>query len=545
MQEPLNRNCYEYFVECSGQYGEYDAVEFLGKKHAKSRFLHDIDGLAAYMQKEVGLKRGDVYTVFLPTTIQSYVAFYALNKIGAIINFIHPLSPPEALGEAMAASGSKGVMILDMLSKKYIDAINRQGVPCLVCRSSDYAPAIRGAGINIAEQGFRLVFPSIKKRSLYRLAVDKYPPQDGVNDNGNEIAFYLNGGGTTGKSKTIKLTSKAVNELVYKVLKLDGIHEPGVECGICVLPMFHAYGLTIGMHLITCVAGRVIPMMNFNEKRFNKIMRKNKTVFIVGIPAMFKKIMAEKNFDGAHLGNLRYLFCGGDDVSQAFLDKFNTYLEKHGAPGRLRQGYGLTEVSSVCCANIQDVYRPGSIGKPLEDVTMEIWDDNRKPVPNGTVGEIAVSGNTIMEGYFSQGKPADEGLYTDKNGVKWVLSGDLGYRDDDGYFFFSGRKKRMMIISGYNVYPTDVENLVDGLPFMREVCAIQAKDGSGKPFLRLFVSFRDRGLEEEHKKEIIRLCENNLMRFSVPKEIVVMDELPRTAMKKVDFMKLADLRVGD
>ena len=124
---------------------------------------------------------------------------------------------------------------------------------------------------------------------------------------------------------------------------------------------------------------------------------------------------------------------------------------------RLRQGYGLTEVGSVCSVNTNWVYKDGSIGKPLEGVRMEIWDDDRHPLPDGEGGEIVIAGPTIMEGYLTENGPKDEGLYYDDEGTAWVLSGDLGYRDEDGFFYFSGRKKRLIIISGYNVYPGQLE----------------------------------------------------------------------------------------
>lgn len=539
MIETLQYNCYEYFLKWTQPLGEYCAVERFGKKLTHSDFLREVDGLASYMQKELGMKRGDVYTVFLPTTVQSFVAFYALNKIGAIANFVHPLSPPEALREIMTETKTKGIMILDLLSKKYIDVINDVGAPCLVCRSSDYASTVRKTGLKVFEAGLRLTLPKVRRRDVFSRAVRLHPAGPGVRGNGEEIAVYMNGGGTTGKSKTIKLSSKALNEVAYKISKIGGIKEPGIDASILVLPLFHAFGLCVGMHTFMCNGGKLVPMMQFNEQRFNKLMRKHKVMFLVGIPGMYKKIMHEKNFDGPHLGSLRLLFCGGDDASQTFLDEFNSYLEKQGATGRLYQGYGLTEVVAVCTVNTNEANCAGSIGRPLEGVSIEIWDDDRNPVPNGEIGEIVISGPTTMKGYFTLDKPADEGLYTDANGVKWVQSGDLGYRNDDGFIFFAGRKKRLIIISGYNVYPGDIEKRVEELAFVREACAVQGYL-NGKPIVRLFVAFRDKGEEEERKKEIIAACQKHLSQFSVPREIVVMDELPRTHMKKVDFMSLTE-----
>jgi long-chain acyl-CoA synthetase len=238
------------------------------------------------------------------------------------------------------------------------------------------------------------------------------------------------------------------------------------------------------------------------------------------------------------------MFCGGDDCSDVFLDTFNGYFEKWGAVGRLRQGYGLTEIGSVCCTNSNTDYRPGSIGKALRGVTVQIWDDDHKELPNGEIGEIVVSGPTIMEGYYTPDGPEDLGLYTDENGVKWVLSGDLGYRDDDGYFFFSGRKKRMIIISGYNVYPSDIEKKLSELPQIKDVCAVQGWQNE-RSIVRLFVSLKQSVDEEAFRETICKMCLENFSKFYVPREIIFLKELPQTPLMKVDFMKLTQQKSSD
>ena len=169
---------------------------------------------------------------------------------------------------------------------------------------------------------------------------------------------------------------------------------------------------------------------------------------------------------------------------------------------------------------------------------MEIWDDNHKKVPIGEVGEIVISGSTMMEGYLTEDGPKDAGIYYDEEGTPWILSGDLGYRDEDGFFYFYGRKKRIIIISGYNVYPVDIENLMDTLPFIKESCAVRGESPDGKPLVRLYASLKTKGDEEDYKKQITEACAKNLNQFSVPREIIFMDELPHTPLEKVDFMKL-------
>ncbi len=539
-----NYNCYEYLKVCTQIYDDVYMMQHFGAKYLRSEIFHDIDALSSYFQNELKLKKGDVYTVFMPTTVQSIISIYALNQIGVIVSPVHPLMSSEYLKEVMKETNSKGVMILDILSKKHVETINEMDVPCLVCCSSDYSKGIKRFGTKTGEKILKRIYPKLKNTTYYKDAIKTHKNFVPVKNNGDDIAVYLNGGGTTGKSKTIKLSSKALNELVQRVSVLDEIHIPGEEAEIIVLPMFHSFGLCLGVHMAICNSARLIPMMRFDAKLFNKLMRKNLVVGVMGIPSMFQKLMKEEHFDGPWLKNIRLMFCGGDDVSEKFLDEFNSYFEKWGAVGRLRQGYGLTEVASVCCTNTNTDNRKGSIGKALDGVRIEIWDDDHKKLPNGEIGEIVISGPTAMSGYFSPDGPDDLGLYTDENGEKWVLSGDLGYQDEDGYFFFSGRKKRLIIISGYNVYPNDIEKKIGELDFIKEVCAVQGWQGD-KSIVRLYASLKTSGDEEEYKEKIRDVCVENFSKFYYPKEIIFMKELPQTPLMKVDFMKLSQMKPGD
>lgn len=541
MIESKDYNCYEYYLIATQQYGNYDAAQHLDQKITRSEFIGDVEAFAYYAKKVLKLERGDVFTIFCPTNIESLVAFYALNKIGVIVNFMHPLWPSAQLEEYCKLTKSKGVMILNLLAGRHIKTLNKMGLDVILCRCSDYAAPLKKYSARAGEIALEAVLPKINNCVTYSSIMSKYKGRrvEGVRNNGHDIAIYVNGGGTTGKSKTIKITSKALNEICYKVAYIDEIHVPGVEAEIIILPLFHVFGLGLACHMIMCNAARIIPLMRFNANLVVKLYKKNRIAGIVGIPNMFKKLYHTKGFDGPHLANTRMMFVGGDDLSPAFLEKFNAMLEKNGTDARLRQGYGLTEVCAACCTNTNWVNKDGSIGKPFEGIDMQIWDDNCKEVPTGEIGEICISGSTLMAGYLTDDPDENGvGLYYDENGKAWVRSGDLGYKDEEGFFFFAGRKKRIIIISGYNVYPVDIENLMDTLPFIKEACAVRGTSEEGKPFVRLFVSLKEKGDIEEYKKQIIETCEKNLDKFSVPREVIFRNELPHTPLEKVDFMAL-------
>lgn len=536
MIKPESRNCFEYFRDCTKDFGVYDVAESFGTLISRKKFLHDVEAVAGFLYSR-NVKRGDVVTVFLPNVAQSFVAFYAINRIGAIANIVHPLTPADALEEIVKINHSKAIFVLDIIMEPYVETLRRLNRLVIVCKSSDYASSVLKPALKVYSKiKVKQKNPSSNTASFHTVCNLNFRAPV-VENNGDDVAVYLHGGGTTGKSKTIRLTSANLNSLAYKLSFLDSPHAPGEEFSLCVLPLFHAFGLGVVLHFSMCAGFTCIGMPTFSAEKANKYIKKYNVTYIVGVPNMFKKMYEASNFDGEHLKKLRLLWAGGDIISETFLNAFNSKLEKWGAKGKLYRGYGLTEVSSVCTANIAGAYRENSIGRPLDGITVQIWDDKQKKLPPNTIGEIVISGSTVMKGYINSD---DDGVYVDKKGNRWVMSGDLGYLDEDGYLFFTGRKKRMIIISGYNVYPNDIENEVLKLDYINEACAVQGYIDT-KPIIRLFVSLtQPTDNPEETAKVIKEYCDSKLEKFSRPTTVTILDALPKTRMAKIDFMKLTD-----
>ncbi len=536
MIRPENRNCFEYFRECTKDFGVYDVVESFGNLISRKKFMNDVESVAGYLDSK-NIKKGDVVTIFMPNIAQCFVAFYAVNRIGAIANIVHPLTPAEALEETMKKTHSKAIFVFDLIMEPYIKTLRKLNRLVIVCSSSDYAPSLTRPAFKIFEKiKVKSKSPSATTASFHTISNLSYhaPKVEGGAD---DVAVYLHGGGTTGKSKTIMLSNLNLNSLAYKLSFFDEPHEPGAEFSLIVLPLFHAFGLGVALHFSMCAGFTCIGMPTFSAEKAIKYIKKHNVTYILGVPAMYKKMYEAGNFDGEHLKKLRLLWAGGDIISDTFLNSFNSKLEKWGAKGRLYRGYGLTEVSSVCTANIRGAYKENSIGKPLDEIKIEIWDDKQKKLPPNTIGEIAITGSTVMLGYYDS---EDSGVYTDQKGNRWVLSGDLGYLDEDGYLFFTGRKKRMIIISGYNVYPNDIEQEVLKLDYINEACAVQGYIDS-KPIIRLFVSLtQPTSNPEETAKYIKEYCDSKLEKFSRPTTVTILDALPKTRMAKIDFMKLTE-----
>ncbi len=536
MIRPENRNCFEYFRDCTKDFGVYDVMESMGNLISRKKFMNDVESVAGYLDSK-NIKKGDVVTIFMPNIAQSFVAFYAVNRIGAIANIVHPLTPADVLEEIMKKTHSRAIFVYDMIMEPYVKTLRQLNRLVIVCSTSDYATSVMKPAIKIFEKfKVKSKSPSSTTASYHTISNLSYraPKMEGSAD---DVAVYLHGGGTTGKSKTIMLSNFNLNSLAYKLSFLDEPHAPGEEFSLIVLPLFHAFGLGVALHFSMCAGFTCIGMPTFSAEKAIKYIKKYNVTYVVGVPAMYKKMYEANNFDGEHLKKLRLLWAGGDIVSDTFLNSFNSKLAKWGAKGRLYRGYGLTEVSSVCTANIRGAYKENSIGKPLDEITIEIWDDKKKKLPPNTIGEIAITGSTTMLGYFDS---EDSGVYTDKKGNRWVLSGDLGYLDEDGYLFFTGRKKRMIIISGYNVYPNDIEQEVLKLDYINEACAVQGYIDT-KPVIKLFVSLtQPNSNPEETCKCIKEYCNAKLEKFSRPTTVTILDALPKTRMAKIDFMKLTD-----
>lgn len=536
----MNLTCYDYLKVCSKKTGDFNAVVAFGSKTKLSKIISDIDALAAYFNS-IGIRQGDAVTIFLPNVVHAFTTFYSLNKIGVIANIVHPLTSPEGLKESIDITKSKAIFILDILAAKYADVLNESGVPAIICSNSDYVsvPAVPAFKIFEKVKGGNL--KEIRNSIKYLKAVSAGSKKKSVDcHDGSKTAVYLHGGGTTGKSKTIMLTSNNLNSLAEKLNTLDIPHKAGDEYSLMVLPIFHAFGLGIAMHFPITHGFTSIPMPQFNAEGANKNLKKYNVTFLLGVPNMFKKMMEDKNFDGPHLKNLRLVFCGGDFLPERLVKEFNKTVAKNGGKGKLFRGYGLTEVSSVCTVNTYENCREDSIGKPLGDITVEIWDEMKNRLPAGQTGEIVVKGDTAMQGYFNGDNTVmNDGVYVDEKGNRWVLTGDLGYKDADGFLFFTGRKKRMIIISGYNVYPIDIENAVLQLPYIAEACAVQGYQ-KNKPCVKLCVTLKQPMNHDEVINKIQAYCKKNLAKFSCPRKIEIYDAFPRTKMAKVDFMKLSD-----
>ena len=549
-----NMNLYEYLIACLYPHKEdYPMFQFKLTDHMRSEFFEDVEAMAVYFKDELGMKPGDAYSLFIPNSIEEVVALFALNKIGCIANLIHPLFPSEAMKDSVTYTKSKGVLLYDMFIHQHAAALAEiDNLDIIVTAPALYAaPVAKKYYIRPDEKALAVAQANKLEVKFFGDILKKYQGQktEGLYRSGDCVAVYMNGGGTTGVSRTIMLSSTALNAVTKNALGAATVsdYKPGELSKILALPFFHAYGLVAGL-LTTMVSGwKSVPMARFEADEYITYLKANKCYEVVGVPNMFRKLLDHPDFPGEHLKYVKYAFVGGDYVPLDFHKRFNTLMAQHGSEAILMPGYGLTECGAVDCINMPWLTKPGTVGKYLKTVRAAIFDEEQNELPLGTVGEIAFTGNTLMKGYLMPDGRLCEGLYTDKNGKQWVLTGDLGKMDEDGYITFIARKKRVIIISGYNVFPADIENLLEPLPFLTECCAVQGYDDDKKPIVRLYIVLSpeaDEAKLDEYKNTITEMC-STLSTFSVPRDIRVIDALPRTRLEKVDFLKLTEIRTEE
>ena len=520
------------------------AYEFQGKKTNYKHFLNKIEVLGkAY--KSIGIDEGDMVTVCMPNTPQGVDTFYALNRIGAVPAMIHPLSAVGEIAFYINSTQSKAVLVVDLFYEKVLEALKQVKHPVKVV---------------VAHIKDELPFPL---NMLYPLTVKKKPaplPKDNKNvidwpdfisggkkvklsdkfPKAEDTAVILFSGGTTGTSKGIQLTNLNMNALAAQVAANAGFTMEGLRM-FSVMPLFHGFGLGVGIHTALMASGTCIIIPQFTIKTYARDVKKYKPNVIVGVPTLYEALLRSDGFD-FDLSFLRGMFCGGDSLSVELKKKVDKFLKDHNATIQVREGYGTTECVTASCLTPYDTYREGSIGIPLSDTYYSIVNPNNDTeLPYGEEGEICICGPTVMKGYLNNAEETASTLRRHEDGNLWLHTGDLGYMDEDGFVYYKQRMKRLIIVSGINVYPSQVENAIDAHPDVLLSCAVGIPDPYKMHVVKAFVVLRQ-GVEpsDKIKEEIIENCKKNVSRYGVPREIEFRTELPKTLVGKVAYRVLEE-----
>ena len=521
------------------------AYEFQGKKTTYKQFLNKIE-LLGKAYRSIGINEGDTVTVCMPNTPQGVDTFYALNRIGAVPAMIHPLSAVGEIAFYINTAQSKAVLVVDLFYEKVLEALKQVDHPVkvVVAHIKDELPFPLNMLYPLTLKKKPAPLPKDNKDVIdwadFVSAGKKAPALTNEFPKKDDTAVILFSGGTTGTSKGIQLTNLNMNALAAQVASNAGFSMEGLRM-FSVMPLFHGFGLGVGIHTALMASGTCIIIPQFTIQTYARDVKKYKPNVIVGVPTLYEALLRSEGFD-FDLSFLRGMFCGGDSLSVELKKQVDKFLKDHNATIQVREGYGTTECVTASCLTPYDTYREGSIGIPFSDTYYAIVNpQNDTEVPYGEEGEICICGPTVMKGYLNNAEETASTLRVHADGNVWLHTGDLGVMDEDGFVYYKQRMKRLIIVSGINVYPSQVENAIDAHPDVLLSCAVGVPDPYKMHVVKAFVVLRQ-GVEpsDKIKEEIIENCKKNISRYGVPKEIEFRTELPKTLVGKVAYRVLEE-----
>ena len=527
------------------QYPNYVAFNFMGKATTYRTMVREIENCARAL-KTIGVREGDKVTIAMPNCPQAIYMFYAVNLIGGIANMIHPLSAEKEIEFYLNESESVTAITLDQFYHKF-ERIreNTKVINIIIASVKDALSKPIKAGYMLTE-GRKIAkipedAPVILWKDFMRLSRACFYKTYKVRRTGDDPAVILYSGGTTGTTKGIVLTNKNFNALAAQIVATNPMFRPGDRM-LSAMPLFHGFGLGVCIHSMLANGGRCILIPRFTAKSYAKQIVKYRCNFIAGVPTLYEALLRLPSMNGADLSSLKGVFSGGDSLSIELKKKFDKFLYDHNATVQVREGYGTTETVTACCLTPTHMFKEGSIGLPFPDTYIKIVEPGTEnEVPYGTEGEILLAGPTVMKEYMKHPEETAQTLRTHADGLTWEYTGDLGVMDEQGFIYFRGRAKRMIISSGYNVYPGQIENILDAHDAVQMSCVIGVPDPYKMQKVKAFVKLKDgAAATEETKQDILSYCARHVAKYAMPYDIEFRDEMPKTLVGKVAYRMLEE-----
>ncbi len=535
---------FDMIARIAEQYPDDMAYEFYRRKISYRAFLARIER-AAMAFVAAGVKTGDAVTVCMPNTPQALDCFYALNRIGAVANMVHPLSAQTEISAYLNISESRMILTVDLFYEKVAAALADVDHPVtiLTCRMQDELP-LHLAALYVLKKGRAYLKypqkPHVLWKDFLRSGEGAVLPEITPDDTRTSVILYS--GGTSGIPKGICLTDKNFNACAMQARAAIGVEfRRGLTMLSC-MPMFHGFGLGINLHAVLIHGVGCVLMPTFNDKSYANMLRRRRPNLIAGVPTIFEALLHMPQLDGLDMSFLLGMFSGGDSLSVELKKKIDAFLREHNAAIQVREGYGLTECVTASCLTPKDDHREGSIGLPFPDTTYRIVrPGTAEQLGPGEEGEIILKGPTLMQGYLKLPEETAKTLRVLPDGDTWLYTGDLGYMDPDGFVYFRQRLKRMIITNGYNVYPSQLENVIDSCPEVAYSCVIGVKDPRRMQRVKAFVVPAD-GVapSDELRERIMAELRLHIARYALPREIEFRAELPKTLVGKVAYRLLEE-----
>ncbi|MDY6935450.1 MAG: long-chain fatty acid--CoA ligase [Spirochaetota bacterium] len=519
----------DYLEEMTNRHPDSTALIFQGYKLSFKEFRDMVDRLATAFA-DWGIKKDDKVAILLPNTIQCVVAYYAGLKAGAVIVMNNPLYSDRELEHQLNDSKSQILVCIDLLANRMIDLRPKTKVKQIVtCSIGDYLPfpkdilfplVAKRKGLKADVKEAQSVFP-------FKEIIKKYSPNPPRIDlSFDDIAMLQYTGGTTGVSKGVMLSHANISINAQQCRKWFSEFIEGEERGIAALPYFHVFGLTTVMNLSIMNGWTQILIPRPEPQTLLESISKYKPTFAPLVPTMFIGMLNHSDLSKYDLSSLKGCFSGSAPLPLEIKKKFEEITNM-----QIVEGFGLTESSPVTHCNPfgeGTLEKEESIGIPFPDTESKIVDiDNGKEeMPVNEQGELIIKGPQVMKGYWN--KP-EETKNTLRKG--WLYTGDIAKMDEDGYFYIVDRKKDMIIASGYNIYPRDIDEVLFRHPKVQEACTIGIPDKYRGETVKVFIVLKEGKTASE--EEILKYCKENLARYKVPKFVEFRDELPKSTIGKI------------
>ena len=535
---------YDKVSEIAKYYPNNIAYDFMGGKTRYKDFIKEVDDCARALSA-IGVKEDECVTICMPNCPQAVVMFYAINKIGAIANMVHPLSAEKEIEYCLTESHSVVCLTLDQFYGKFENIRHNITLRSLILTSvKDELSPIKQKGYYLLE-GRKIKVPKNAEVIWWERFMQvgrKYYGPSRAAKLGHDKAVILYSSGTTGTMKGIVLSNYNFNALGQQIIATNPMFRPGDKM-LAVMPIFHGFGLGVCIHSMLSQGGRCLLIPRFNPNSYAKLLKKHEPNFIAGVPTLYEALLRLKTLDKVNLSFLKGVFSGGDSLSIELKKKLDMFLKAHNAKITVREGYGTTECVTACCLTPPRWQKEGSIGFPFPDTFFKIVKPGTtEEVPYNEEGEITLSGPTVMLGYNNNEEETNDTLKMHDDGRIWLHTGDLGKMDEDGFIYFKQRIKRMIITSGYNVYPSQIENVLDAHELVHLSCVIGVPDPYKIQKVIAFIVLNPKAntSEEEAKEELFSYLEKHVAKYAMPKEIYFRKELPKTLVGKVAYRVLEE-----
>lgn len=523
-----------FLIEGAEFYREKKALHFMGREISFSELYEQAKQMACYMQS-LGLEKGDRVAVMLPNSPQSVISYYGALMAGAVVVQTNPLYKERELEYQLNDSGAKIIVCLDMLWPTVTNVWGETELQHMIVTSiKDYLPFPKN-----------VLYPLIQKKQ-YKMLVKPEQTNDThiwrfIMENASsdyqkidvdpkkDLALIQYTGGTTGYPKGVMLTHYNLVANVQMCQAWLYKAEQGKETVLGVLPFFHVYGMTAVMNMSIMFGAKMVLLPQFHAEEVLKTIQKQRTTLFPGAPTIYIGLLNHPKLNNYDLSSIKACISGSAPLPVDVQEKFEAV-----SGGKLVEGYGLTETSPVTHANfVWGTRVNGSIGIPWPDTDARILDDSHNELAVGEVGELAVKGPQVMQGYWNKPDETDQVL---KDG--WLLTGDVGYMSAEGYFYIVDRKKDMIIAGGYNIYPREVEEVLYEHEGVQEVVVAGLPDPYRGETVKAYVVLKQGYQSDE--KELNRHCRKLLAAYKVPRIYEFRDELPKTAVGKILRRKLVD-----